>query len=98
MTQIASRLKKLMESEQFKQIQSAKRSGVSQSTINRILHSQNSPTYRTLCGLSKGFNVPTEYFTHPCDMVADIILNLSTMSRDQVTKVLDFVNFQKQQK
>jgi transcriptional regulator with XRE-family HTH domain len=98
MNQLSRRLQRLMEDKKFKQAQSAKRAGIAQSTINRIIHSKNSPTYRILQRLATGFGVPVEYFTHPSETIADIILELSTLPDPAREEVLKYIKYQKQSK
>lgn len=64
---IASRLRELMEASIDMQTQAAvaKRSGVDQSTIGRVLNQKNSTTIKTLEGIARAFNI------EPLELIID---------------------------
>lgn len=84
----SDRINKIMAMKGIKQADLGKKSHRSQSTIHRTLHSSTIPRYDTLTNITKALDVPVEALTHQCDTVAEIIIELSLMSKADQESVL----------
>jgi len=58
-TALAANLRRLMDKEQLSEAQAAKKTGVSQKGINKILNESTSATIDIIERLAQGFNIPT---------------------------------------
>ena len=87
----ADRIKLIMKNRDIKQIPLSQHSSVSQSTINRVLNGASIPNHKTLTKIAKGLGVPVEALTHPDDMTAEIIFELSRMDTEHIRTTLEYV-------
>jgi len=62
MVNVAERIQELLREKNMTQYQLAKRSGVSQSSLNTIIKRGTSPSFKTICQICEGFDISLSYF------------------------------------
>lgn len=88
---ISKRLRHLMEIKQISENELHRASGVSQSTINRLLHSRVSPTHKILNKIAVVLHVSTEALSINSDALALIITELSILDIADQTHCLNLI-------
>ncbi|MEO5360604.1 MAG: XRE family transcriptional regulator [Nitrospirota bacterium] len=74
---IGDRLRRLMDSAALTEPALAKKAGVGQATINRILNGSARPEHETIVKIARGLGIPPEALTCIDDYISTILINIS---------------------
>jgi transcriptional regulator with XRE-family HTH domain len=95
MNYIGVRIRRLMDQYGYDETEMARRAGLNQSTINRVLNSTTIPKFTTLKKIAESLNIPVEALTHPDETVSMLLIELSRLDREVTHDLLKHAEMEK---